>query len=413
MSILQAPGPIPSPDTSVLLDNSTYFSAKVAVGEALINARSVFNLATLLEAIVFKEHVFFAPTAVWKPTGEDDLLFGPDRPCHTIDTDTFKPDDLRALFARALKESLADLSGEPRIALTPHAVDAIDLLGTTNTLLHWNHILDRDLDKFITIYSAKVLGTDPASTRYLATLPHTGNEGQPAETQFAHYLLRTNTALHLSGAMPYLPHSNRVQFVLDKLQEQLPGEQAPDLNLLRVTEDRLPTSAPLILTVALSGARTPEDIFRRALSLRREKTAQHFRAWSATLLDAWTADDSQRREEAQQSYAEARDALVEELAKLHGRRFHGARVWQYIKGLAPEIANQEWPKLIVRGLDAADWLATTAKKRRVAVFVELARRAEREFDDLSDQLTRVFGKHNRLSSEELQQLHFLRGRIRK
>src|SRR5690242_18060682 len=110
MSILQAPGPIPSPDTSVLLDNSTYFSAKVAVGESLVNARSVFNLATLLEAIVFKEHVFFAPTAVWQPTAEDDLLFGPDGPCNAINTNTFRPHDLRGLFARALEESLADLS---------------------------------------------------------------------------------------------------------------------------------------------------------------------------------------------------------------------------------------------------------------------------------------------------------------
>ncbi len=264
MGILEPPGPVPSPSDSVLLDNSTYFSAKIAIQEALLDSQSVFNLATLLEAIVLKENIFLAPTSNWRPGRDDEPLFGSSCPCHSMTLDSFSREELHALFKEALQSSLADVGDEALTLHTPHGVNA-DVNGTRNTLLVWLSALDQDLDDFVENYSAKVLGTDRAAARFLATLPVTRSEGQTAEKHFAHYLLRTNTAFHLARLMPYLPHSNRVRFVLKKLGVTWSGEPDLAVNLLRITERALPVDIPLVLSVVLSGATTPDDILQRAL----------------------------------------------------------------------------------------------------------------------------------------------------
>ncbi|MEP6962537.1 MAG: hypothetical protein ABI995_10675, partial [Acidobacteriota bacterium] len=148
MGIFGPPDPTPSPSDSVLLDNSTYFSAMIALREAVLDSRSVFNLATLLEAIVLKEGTFFSPTSVWKPGPEDDLLFGPERPCHSLGLSSFPSATLRALFKGALEFSLADATNEALRLHTPHGLDAPDINGTRHILLEWIAELDRDLDQF-------------------------------------------------------------------------------------------------------------------------------------------------------------------------------------------------------------------------------------------------------------------------
>ena len=412
MSILEPLDPVPSPSDSVLLDNSTYFSAKIAIQESVLDSQSVLNLATLLEAVVLKENVFFAPTSVWHPGCDDEPLFGPSSPCHSMSLGSFPRANLSGLFKAALQSSLEDLSDEALSLHTPHGMSQ-DVNGTRNTLLTWLAALEEDLDQFVETYSAKVFGTDQAALRFLSTLPVTRSEGQPEEKQFAHYLLRTNTAYQLSALMPYLPHSNRVRFVLKKLGVRLSGERDPGVNLLRVAERSLPADVPLVLSVVLSGATTPDDILRRALDLRNEKVTRRYRQWSNELIEAWNSGDEQRQQTAREQHEAARAALGTELRKLHARTSVTSRLWRYIKEESPNALTQAGrADLLRRALsDGESWLSWLQAKRRVAIFIELASKSTLDFDELNDHLSRVFGSRNRLAGDELENLHFLRSEL--
>ncbi|MEP6960848.1 MAG: hypothetical protein ABI995_10690, partial [Acidobacteriota bacterium] len=243
------------------------------------------------------------------------------------------------------------------------------------------------------------------------SLRATRSEGQPPETQLAHYLLRTNTAFQLSGLMPYLPHSNRVRFVMRKMGVRLSGEQDPGVNLLRVTEQSFPAEVPLILSVVLSGATNPGDVLPRALALREEKSVRKYRRWSDELMQAWSSDDEERKEAAKHEFQEAKDALGTELQKLRARKAVGSRLWRYLKEVLPDTASvQKRPEVLRRIMtEGENWLLGLRPKRRIAILIELADRSLTSgFHQLNDDLSRVFGNRNRLTGQELENLHFLR-----
>ena len=178
---------------SVLVDNSTYFSASVLVSSGELDPLAVFNLGNFIDSLILAENICLAPTINWSPSDSDSLLFGAGKPCSQVDLSRFGNEDLGDLFGQALASSLADLDQNPHLP----PVDA-DHFNTVNILLNWRSQAIEDPVAFLPVYSGQVVETDVASQRYLAKLRSLGNEAASPERRLAHYLLRTNVAFELS-----------------------------------------------------------------------------------------------------------------------------------------------------------------------------------------------------------------------
>ena len=218
-------------ESSILIDNSTYFSTKVLLDSRELDAKTIYNLANFLESLVLTDRIRLAPTANWQPDSTDSILFGPEKPCEQIALSAFTETNLGHLFGNAVKAGLLDCQNNQLTALLPH-VDA-NFGETRNILLSWLPQISRSPLDFVEVYSGKVLTNDPNAARFLASLPETETEGASDSRRLAQYLLRTNVALELSESVPYHPHSHRVEFVSEKFLTLAERSVSLNLDLLR------------------------------------------------------------------------------------------------------------------------------------------------------------------------------------
>lgn len=199
---------------------------------------------------------------------------------------------------------------------------------------------------FIDIYSGAVFFTDIGSSKYIAGLGTDVSKSERIERHIAQYLLRTNVALEILGkekhqCLAYHPHSHRAGFVFKKLSSQ--GRYSTSLASTILREGEIEVSKkledkkinslasqfgafqtidpeiPLVLSIALSGASSPEEILHRGLELRNLKEAKRYRKWIARLFASIRSGDQIRQMEAEQELLEARRHLREELSALYGR----------------------------------------------------------------------------------------------
>jgi hypothetical protein len=410
--------------SSVLIDNSTYFSSRVAIAEGLIDqAETLYNLANFLECLVLNDTVRLAPTINWSPGADDAVLFGPGGPCQPLHFSDFSEKRLSEIYRMALEAAVMDLtclSSTGLAGVIPYVT--ADASVTRAILLDW-HALASDRPEDLTpIYSGKVFATDRASKTFLTMLPAAVDEGAGQELQFAHYLFRTCVAIELSAEIPYHPHSFRVDFVCEKLRRA--RQRFADLStlLLRFSEDFrkgiLSQSAPytvqrsnvpLILATVLSGAARPDALLPLTMELRDSRPVRRYREWTTKLTKAIETGTLEEQIEARQELAEGKRTLETELTRLYGAHHPLKTALSRISTVLDEMEIAENPEVqarigakVVKGV--VDYFDQYRHRRKIAILLtpvgkETAR-------NLNDHLCRVFGKG--LSSDALADFELLR-----
>lgn len=416
-----------------LIDNSTYYSSKIAIEEGVLTAQTVYNLATFLECLVVADKVGFAPTTLWYPGIADGYLFEADGPCVRLPSVAESDEEARRVFVRAIDESLSDLDGPVvrRQFASSVAEEARRLLSGYRTKAQ------EDPAGFMETYSGIVYLTDEGASAYFEET--FGKEGRalPAGQHLTNYLLRSNVAMEISDRLIYHPHSQRVPLVCNKMGVQ--AKQSPSLasDLIRYVEKEMKQTLmhnaresllmqfkpfacmdhdmPLVLAVVLSGASTPGDIIPGALKLRNLPEAKKYREWAGEVATAIRGQDIATRNEACRQMAEAREILSKELARLYGARQGSAPSrWSQIASVADpeEIAGANTRSVLLKlgkevlrrapgALDA--WRAHRVRKR-LALLINLPKREKP--DDLNSLLGQVFGK--KLTGDQLNQFDLLR-----
>jgi hypothetical protein len=161
-------------ESSILIDNSTYFSTKVLLGNKDLDAETVYNLANFLESLVLTDRIRLAPTSNWSPDSTDTALFGPGKPCEQVTLSSFAEEQVGAIFRDAVIACLDDCQNSQLVGLLP-CVDA-KMAETQRILLSWMPLISSSPQDFVSVYSGKVLATDRNSRQFLATLPQTEME---------------------------------------------------------------------------------------------------------------------------------------------------------------------------------------------------------------------------------------------
>jgi hypothetical protein len=332
---------------------------------------------------------------------------------------------LGALFGNATAAGVHDLS-EPtvqRYLLTDEAT----ALRARALMQKWNTEASNSPSEFLSVYSAAVYITDPASRATIAQLG-TGLplRGDPAR-HAAQFLLRTNVAMELAASlspmsMPYHPHSYRAPYVVSKLHLMRRSSQALASVLVRDLEDKvartrsslrkqplalfggfatLGDDAPLVLAVSLSGARDPDDVLKRALEIRDGSAARRYRKWVRHILAAIESRDVKKQVEANDELLAARQVLSDELRRLYGLQrtdIVGATAKVASSLDLDALATFDLSKSAMKALSevikgaptARNWVQSRVLRHRIALLVQLARGARAEAQ-LNGLLKRAFG----------------------
>jgi hypothetical protein len=413
-------------ESTVLLDNSTYFSFKRLVGAGELDADSVYNAATFLECLLTADRVLLAPTLAWAPSSEDGL-FEADGPCEQWAAQDLSNATLSAVFRRALDSAQQDVSDATMF-------QTLGISGSTARkaaviLRKWYPAAEENPRRFLEVYSGAVLRTDSASGAFLSQIPTSVSKDAPAERHLAQYLLRTSTALELTGfgdreIFPYHPHSHRAAYVMRKLASH--RRRAVSLGSLLIREAEktevqtaralressllseygafatIGNDTPLVLAVTLSGATSPAEILPLALKLRRTKEARRYRKWVREMITAVRAGDFDKQRRVHAEVEHAKNILSDELQKLYGSK--RTNVVGAASALADTVdfeglADLNTRKLLLHGAKEftgksqriTQFLERSFVKRKMALVIKLVRQREPE-KQLSVLLKRVFRK---------------------
>jgi hypothetical protein len=108
---------------AVLVDNSTYFSARDLLESQRVDAYRVYNLANLLESIVVADSIVVSPTSAWQPSSADSLFVG-DGPCKNLVLTNSSDEELGEIFAKSISAGMLDVTrkGMRRIGYGPQIV---------------------------------------------------------------------------------------------------------------------------------------------------------------------------------------------------------------------------------------------------------------------------------------------------
>ncbi len=411
--------------SSILLDNSTYFSFKNLIAGGVIDGDSLFNSASFAECLLLTDRIVTTPSVLWAPD-DSDPLFGDDRSIRQFSANELTDEELRELFSLAIKGSLHDIRHNRNIIQLKS--DAASFKSANDFLETWKDLSAADPRGFLTTYSGLVYYTDEASKAILLKIHKTRSEDATASRDLAQYLLRTNVAIELSSMygptpIPYHPHSFRTSYVLEKIvRSNIHARsiaqaliQEAELSNQQLAEElrhdnlygplgvfnQLGSDAPLVLSVALSGASSPDEVVSGLISLRQTKEAKRYREWVRRLTKLFDSNDWRAKLEAKSEVDAARKILAVELAKLYGTKSH--RVAKAISEVVDAvdvgaIASQDIGSAsipIVKKLASTygsirELYLELKVKRRMALVVGLIRESKPEFD-LASQIERVFG----------------------
>ena len=320
---------------NILLDNSTYYSFKVAVQDKLLDAQILYNMANFLECLVMADKIYLAPTIYWKPDATDCMLFEPKGPC--VQLAEVGPDDatISQIWQTAISESMGDLLRPVIRNMVPLA--GVDLGKTYAMLKNWEASAKQDPCSFKKAYSGLVYLTDAGTSHFFTKTFGTYMRSIPPYHHLANYLLRTNVARQMSYDKVYQPHSYRAPLVCDKIARDARNAKTLVLKLVRATELEIgkkisdlaralrsyggyslaERNMPLVLAVVLSSVSKPDDIVQHALKLRRKRAARRYRKWSSELVRAIEVGNPVEQKEAIAQLQEAREVLSTELSKLY------------------------------------------------------------------------------------------------
>jgi hypothetical protein len=156
---------------SVLIDNSTYFSAKGVIHYGVLDSAAIFNLSTLVEAIVFNERVFLAPTSTWRPNAGDAPLFEKGGPCISLD-----PAQMWDEFVPTVRAALIGALGDLNSPYRPYP--GADARQAAHIIINWLVEVERNPSTFLSTYSAQVHYADPASLLVMEQIPDSGPAGR-------------------------------------------------------------------------------------------------------------------------------------------------------------------------------------------------------------------------------------------
>jgi hypothetical protein len=425
---------------SVLIDNSTYFSFKNLLGSKHIDGDSLFNAANFAECLLLSDEVLTSPTVIWEPD-DSDPLYGTGKPCRQISPEQLTNDQLNRLFSRAIDAALTDINDN--LEIIQYRTEALAIRDARLLLGSWKNIAKEDPRGFLTTFSMAAYHTDEASKVTLSKLNSSSSESDDASRHLAHYLLRTNAAVELaqldrSKQIPYHPHSYRMSYVLEKAILSKVRAKSAVTALIREAEKQkgefakglrdetlmgelggfnlLGSDAPLVLSVALSGSQSPEDVINKLIELRETKEARRYRKWVRHLTDAVYNADFKARVDASNELEIARTILAKELSKLYGMKSHNvskvasgivdtvdfeAVATHDLSGVGIPIAK----KLIAGARGAMDWLKEKKVNRKIALVVGLIRSSDPEAA-LGPLIERVFG--STLSDQTVQRFAKLR-----
>ena len=419
--------------SSVLIDNSTYFSAKRLLHENLLDAYTLFNLANFLECVVVAEKVMLAPTLAWDP-GEEDSLFRNDGPCAKVRLEDWSDDDLGTLFDSAIRTGIKSLSSSG-FGYQAHDVDAASQL-----LRQWRSDAQNSPKDFLNQYSGAVYINDSASRETVAAMPTvTGADASPCY-HLAQYILRSNVAYELSSIWTYHPHSHRLSFISQRMQganrESLHlGQElikAAEVKIGQEIEAQRRTALlanfgafkhelrlPLILSSVLRQSRSADEIIPIALRLRQSSSARRYRRWVNELISAVDSNDYERQLTAEREFDSAGRNLMRELHELYSPTKKNGLIQKtstYAATLDPDALNKataaDWPDITMgAGAMTANVLAIfdpvlrQRRRRRNFVFLLEMAKHRRSILAINQLLEPVFGIA--LNDGELTHLHNL------
>jgi hypothetical protein len=425
--------------TSILLDNSTYFSFKRLLEERRVDADTLYNAATFLECLVTADEIVTSPTLAWTPDSSDQL-FQPGAPCRSIAPSAFDDRTLSLIFSDAIRGSISDLA-EPSLRRFVNT-DATTIQRARKSMQAWAADAQRDSREFMNVYSGAVYLTDPASKATVSRLKTGVVAADAPARHLAQFLLRTNVAMELAASSkgivtPYHPHSYRASFVIAKLTATARNSHSLALAILQDFEasiqdlkttlaqsplakfgafTSLGDDAPLVLAVALSGARTPDDVLKAALTIRNSRQALRYRRWVREMFVAIRSRHLKNQVEANAELLAAREVLAAELKRLYG--FTRTDIVGATTAVARAIdlealATFDVSKLtrkalteVVKGMPATrSWLDRRVLKHKVALLSQLTKQGSSE-KRLNDLLWRAF--RMKLSSADLQRFKELR-----
>ncbi len=404
---------------AALIDNSTYFAFTRALEGLPLTPDIVYNLATFLEAVVLADEIHLSPTTGWQPSAED-RLFADTGPCRAVQFADYTEDQLRSIFATAVRQSLEDVRNSAVRSAVPLDADPLEIGSFVGA---WATSVRDDPLAFAGTYSVAVYITDPASLSVIARLPNVGDPGMPAAQRVAHYLLRTNVALELSREFTYYPHSHRVAFVAHKLglyqqpavvllhdAEQGIRERVAKLVQMSNGVSLFEDDVPLVLAVVLSNSKAPSDIVYEAMQIRSSPAATKYRRWSRNLVEKMSGNLDSLRHAAGQLMA-AKQELVRELEVMYGDRPSSfvrrvsrlASADQIVDVATVNPAGLAQSVLSHAGI--ADLVDARLTRRNLAFLIGLARR-RKDIESLNSLLARVF--HQELDTNGIRGLRRLR-----
>ncbi len=409
-----------------LIDNSTYFSFKSAIGGKDINASVLYNLTNFLECLIFTDQVILAPTVSWCPDVSD-ILFEKHKVCSQYPIKTDGNNGLQNVFIKALVSSTTDLNSHGLPIISRYSKKEIK---AANALINnWKEEVQKSPKEFLKTYSGAVFETDNNSKDYVNSL-NTGIEiNDDRHRHLAQYLLRTNVALEITSIDPnnpiaYHPHSHRKKFVSSKLSKLNKEAMGLATSLLKTIESsaeqvitrridnsmlsslgafsHIDTQCPLILNIVLSGSNSASEIIENAMKIRNTREAKRYRNWISKLVIAVKSGKFSEQLEAENELINAKIQLNNELEKLYGlgenRLVHKT---SSILG-AVDIEKLATGNLLGAGISAgkyfigksatlSDYFHNKNILHKVAFLVTLQK--QREMDStLKDLITRTFGK---------------------
>ena len=149
----EATSDLSSPTTSILIDNSTYFSFRSLFDAGYIDGDSLFNSANFAECLLLSDEVLTSPSVAWAPD-DSDPLYATGQPCKQMSFSHFNEHQLRDLFSIALATSLTDIHDNRGLVPITSGLGAEQ---AANLLLEsWSDLVREDFRFFLSSYPEAV-----------------------------------------------------------------------------------------------------------------------------------------------------------------------------------------------------------------------------------------------------------------
>ncbi|MEU4733121.1 hypothetical protein [Streptomyces sp. NPDC023588] len=428
---------------AVLMDNSTYFSARDLLQSGQVDAYRVYNLANLVESIVVADSIILSPTSAWQPSDADSIFIG-DGPGRNLLLTNSSDEELGEIFTKSIAAGTRDVTRRSlnRLGYGPQTARP-----TLQLLRQWQSEAERDPRGFIQQYSGAVYLTDPASRDVVSSISTVTTDRSPPEYHLAQFLLRSNVAYELSSRWAYHPHSHRLDYISRRMRRSNSEALYVGNDLLREAEsatDRVldqqqrvsalrqfgafkhDSNVPFILSAVLSQCTMPDDVLRVAIEMRNQRSAQNYRRWIREIIDAIDSGDNERQKRADMEFAEAQQFLSREISRLYiPKKGEGSGVVQqiasHVGSLDPsmitggedglkELAAKEALSIASESPRFAAWIGKQRRKRNIVFLLKLTKKRQ-SINSLNPLLRSVF--KSPLAQDQLQTLHDLQDKNRR